>query len=507
MGSICQALLVSDSAFEELFTLVYEKTLTSGHELLCKEFCLFTSNQEHMILASAVQSPYHYYPPAFPSAIRDIPSLDNVTFWVVNIATGNIADRRTFENDYIYLQNHSGVHLFGDILGITSVRNQTIYVFHIRDSGKLVSVRNIGWLNYDDDELLLAQCRTEEERYQKKRKLDDGFSTVDLSNFCRAGICMDISQTASSVAEAHATTISVPSPGLSWPLTSDEHSGCESECDCEEEVPMSGIKQRMMACLYQKAVSSRNPYSALSHFYRTFTQFQSLVMWRMHFLDAEHIIIKFGNRDVVVSAGKNVETSATQQAQFFVLYSLTTTQVLAVYENTSEELLELLMDRHCLSGVPHERALHFVSGPTNNEHARDALRRQIRSVKNARNGGVQQAIKRVLGPMPINNQNVIECPYLDHSLYSYDEKFVNNQDRTRTISEFPARFFSRHTGQFKFALDTNPTPASSSNFVARMLRKHVNYIFHPTDPVILTIQHGTTQNLNIHYRNSFTPCD
>ena len=39
------------------------------------------------------------------------------------------------------------------------------------------------------------------------------------------------------------------------------------------------------------------------------------------------------------------------------------------------------------------------------------------------------AIKRVLGMFPVNPQSVSISPYLDHSLFSYDEKFIGRIER------------------------------------------------------------------------------
>lgn len=103
--------------FSKFFSLKYEKAIATGTETLCKDFSLFTKDQTKMILASVVSNE----------------SLtDDVTFWVLDITSGKILGSKTFLNDYIFLNNCSGVHLYKNYLAIASVKNQSIYICHIR---------------------------------------------------------------------------------------------------------------------------------------------------------------------------------------------------------------------------------------------------------------------------------------------------------------------------------------------------------------------------------------
>ncbi|KAJ3268161.1 acid phosphatase det1 [Blyttiomyces sp. JEL0837] len=76
----------------------------------------------------------------------------------------------------------------------------------------------------------------------------------------------------------------------------------------------------------------------------------------------------------------------------------------------------------------------------------------------ARNSGAPQTVKRILSALPHNPQSFIDSPYLDHALYVYDDKMVNNYDRGRPCWEFPVKFWCRRTGKVKFKLDPNPVP-------------------------------------------------
>jgi hypothetical protein len=106
--------------FAKFFTLKYEKALTAGNEIICKDFSLFTQDQKRMVLASAASNESHHT------------SLDDITFWILDIESGQILGSKTFLNDYIFLNNNSGVHLFKNYLAIASVQKQAIYICHIR---------------------------------------------------------------------------------------------------------------------------------------------------------------------------------------------------------------------------------------------------------------------------------------------------------------------------------------------------------------------------------------
>lgn len=57
----------------------------------------------------------------------------------------------------------------------------------------------------------------------------------------------------------------------------------------------------------------------------------------------------------------------------------------------------------------------------------------------ARNGGLEQSVRRGLGVLPCAAQSYRESPYFDMSLYSYDEKCISHTDRLKNGSEFPAK--------------------------------------------------------------------
>ena len=192
-----------------------------------------------------------------------------------------------------------------------------------------------------------------------------------------------------------------------------------------------------------------------------------------------------------------------------------TTEVKSVYENTSEELLDMF-ERYCdffrntnLNFDDH-RDLRFcsrTSSPSNNIHADLIQQRFKQTIVSARNGGVTEARKRVLAQLPINAQSYSSSPYLDLSLFSYDEKWVSVMERPKVSGDHPIQFYGRESGLLKFRLHPGGNPAH-----ARLLypqqnssrRPLVAITFHPTDPFAISVQKVNMDFVvNFHVRRDY----
>ena len=65
-------------------------------------------------------------------------------------------------------------------------------------------------------------------------------------------------------------------------------------------------------------------------------------MWKMQLLDDNHLLIKYASEEVVTLRS----SEPNSQASFFVVYNFKSTEVVAVYENTSEDLLNMF-ENYC----------------------------------------------------------------------------------------------------------------------------------------------------------------
>lgn len=57
----------------------------------------------------------------------------------------------------------------------------------------------------------------------------------------------------------------------------------------------------------------------------------------------------------------------------------------------------------------------------------------------AKYGGSVEATRRMLAQLPISAQSYSSSPYLDLSLFSYDDKWVSAMERPKACGEHPIR--------------------------------------------------------------------
>jgi de-etiolated-1 len=129
----------------------------------------------------------------------------------------------------------------------------------------------------------------------------------------------------------------------------------------------------------------------------------------MQFIDSDHVLIKLISPESL--QGKVPEHSAHYTA-FFVVYGILTTEVLAIYENSSPELLQYYLNYDDLLGVSdHSDQISLAHGPSNCQFEREYIQKQMYAVIKAKNGGEAQAIRRILSALPSNAQSVSSSPY------------------------------------------------------------------------------------------------
>lgn len=130
------------------------------------------------------------------------------------------------------------------------------------------------------------------------------------------------------------------------------------------------LKHRLLVYLYKQAMNlsiEMKNYYALRKFYQNFEQFKSLRMWKMQLLNEDHLLIKYTSEEVVTQ--KSIEPN--NQISFFVVYNIAESLVIAVYENTSQQLLELF-ENFCdlFRNVKVHCDAQFTCSPSNNIHAK-----------------------------------------------------------------------------------------------------------------------------------------
>lgn len=137
------------------------------------------------------------------------------------------------------------------------------------------------------------------------------------------------------------------------------------------------LKHRLLVYLYKQAMNlslQMKNYHTLRKFYQNFEQFKSLRMWKMQLLNEDHLLIKYTSEEVVTQKSNE----PNNQISFFVIYNITDSLVIAVYENTSQQLLELF-ENFCdmFRNVRVHCDAQFTCSPSNNIHAKVIQQRYI----------------------------------------------------------------------------------------------------------------------------------
>lgn len=130
-------------------------------------------------------------------------------------------------------------------------------------------------------------------------------------------------------------------------------------------------------------------------------------------------------------------------------------------------------------------------------------------------GGNIEATKRINAQLPISAQSYSSSPYLDLSLFSYDDKWVSIMERPKAASEFPIKFFARDSGLLRFrihAVQKSGLPGFFSNLILIFIivifylflgRRLVAFCFHPSQPFAISVQRINTDYIvNFHLWNS-----
>ncbi|KOB71938.1 putative de-etiolated-like protein 1 [Operophtera brumata] len=266
------------------------------------------------------------------------------------------------------------------------------------------------------------------------------------------------------------------------------------------EETINSLKHRLLVFLFKRAKSisdeTKDPLE-LRKFYKYFDMFKSLRMWKMQLLDEDHLFIKYASEEVVTLR----VAEPNSQSSFFVIYNISCSKILEVFENTSEGLLQLFENYcDCFRNARLCADSQFTCSPSNNLFARLTQQRFKQTIERAIYGGRTEATKRILAQLPISAQSYSGSPYLDLGLFSYDDKWVSVMERPKAYGEYPIRFYARDSGLLKFKIYAGVLGQS----VPASARRLVAFTFHPTDPFAISVQRTNSEYIvNFHIRNAF----
>ncbi|KAI8057604.1 De-etiolated protein 1 Det1-domain-containing protein [Syncephalis plumigaleata] len=427
---------------------------TQPEERIQQHVFLFSSDTRYLIVVSASQTdktaselrPNTY---TIPKSAK----LENYRLHVIDIQRGQVTDTISMELDYIQFEKHAGISIRNDFIAITSLHEQEIRLYRLTNTGKLHRERSIGLYNYQDDGLVIAEQlganRIAHNRHYKAHLSDE-----------------DIEQELSSLS-----------------VGSIESNEPES-LDTTNIIP--GLRQRILSYLYRSALEQPNRHSAIMNFYYIFPHITDMIFYKAQFIDDVHLMIRLCTRQSFIT--RSMETAS--HTFFLVVYDVLSTRIISISENTSESLLKLV-----------EHGVDFLRGPmynfpiqqhcsfSNNLQTNQLYHRQQYTLQNARNGSKLQATKHLLSMLPFSPQTLFESPFMDRSLFTYDEKTLVPQERPAPGHDFPIKFFDRRTGQLRFRLFT----FQPHNRPETLPKRYTYFIFHPTLPFVMAVQQPPQQ--------------
>ncbi|CAN8246662.1 unnamed protein product [Cochlearia groenlandica] len=445
------------SKFESFFTQLYSVNLASVNELICKDFFVYSHENRFGLFATSTAQ-IHDSPPS-PGAVPGVPSIDKITFILLRLDDGVILDERVLLHDFVNLAYNMGVFLYDDLLAILSLRYQKIHLLQIRDSGHLVDARAIGYFCREDDELFLN-------------------SSSQASNVT-AMVTQDKSKQQS----------------LSANRDDDVVNGLHDSQPSSENSFLSGIKQRLLSFIFREIWNEESDntlrvQSLKKKFYFHFQDYVDLIIWKVQFLDRHHLLLKFGSVDGGVS--RNTE----YHPAFFAVYNMETTDIVAFYQNSAEDLYQLFEqfgDHFTVSTS--SPFMNYVTSHSNSVHALE----QLKYIKNKATS-FSQFVKKMLVSLPFSCQSQSPSPYFDQSLFRFDEKLISGADRHRQYSDSPIKFISRRQPQtLKFKIKPGPECGSADG----RSKKICSFLFHPYLPLAISIQQTLFMPpsvVNIHFR-------
>ena len=191
---------------------------------------------------------------------------------------------------------------------------------------------------------------------------------------------------------------------------------------------------------------------------------------------------------------------------YFVFYDLETNEILSLYHNGDEELLNLYNRFYLDFRNAEAQHPNFIWRSMNNK-------RMMERIKTSTPATLLTCIRRTLSQIPPPCQAVSPSPYLDSNLFEYDSSLISPTDRGKTVGADSVRFYARDSMRALFELrlsGKNPRMNAERQYMTSH-KKQVNYCVHPYDPLIISSVRdydagGPNMLRNLHiYREGFDP--
>ncbi|KAJ2829459.1 hypothetical protein IWW50_000845, partial [Coemansia erecta] len=230
--------------------------------------------------------------------------------------------------------------------------------------------------------------------------------------------------------------------------------------------PHSGLKQRLLAALFVRAQSAGDRSMALHHFFRSFRQYEALVLWRAQFVTRTKLLLRFVPLHVAMSrshAARTQSASSTLANAFTLLaeYDIRDARFSRIWDTGEDALYDEVAHRLDTYRVPMAAQAVSARAPSvaNDVYLRDSFESTQSAIRSARSGGLVQAVRKASALLPFPPQCMQESPLLDPSRFQCNLRTRQTLEKFRPVGLAPIRFYDRRTGAAKFVL--SPTPNCS----------------------------------------------
>lgn len=436
--------------FSRFFSLVYSSQIAYPGETLARDFCLVSQRGRFLILASFLQTQQQdgeplQEPADVVPALRTCPVLDRFVLHLVEAETGRVYDRFTLENDFVRLDSHPGVHMLRNQICVLSLRHQTLHILRVQEAvGRFVVEREIGPMCNADDQLEIARVH------------------------------------GSPVPEA--------------PDAPDSETGLGN--GKRGRGFYTGLMQRLLTYIFRRYQREGNERV----YFQFVAQYSMLVMLKAQLLDDDHLLILLGSDE----CGKAWDFA--NQTCFFVVYCMSSTRIVNLFDNKSVALLQIFESHHDMFFAD-----AMVAAAERRNRVASTISGQLRSQR-GRRSDAHRKVRRALSLIPVRPHMRNASPYLDRRLYSYD---LDRMDSTRG-SRTTVKFTSVQTRGIRFRLTpgapvlsehlrANGAPMEQVAMQAAMESMDAAtakpaFLFHPMYPfVISTVSSGgITKCMSFH---------
>ncbi|KAJ1730778.1 hypothetical protein LPJ61_002844, partial [Coemansia biformis] len=236
--------------------------------------------------------------------------------------------------------------------------------------------------------------------------------------------------------------------------------------------PYSGLKQKLLGALFTRARAADDNGQQLHYFFRSFRQYEGLVLWRAQFVTRTRLLLRFVALQVATSRSLRAQAiSSSALANAFTLlaeYDIVAARFGRIWDAGEEALYAEVEQRLDVYRVPMAGrgpgcGSSSAQAPSmaNDVYLRDAFESAQSAIRMARSGGPVQAMRKASAVLPLAPQCVQESSLLSPEIFQCNLRTRQALERFRPVGLAPIRFFDRPSGAVKFVLAPGPSNALS----------------------------------------------